>query len=81
MFVLDFQRSGSSIRAVTPARLLISRNLNKPTARDMFSIIYVIKVLDMLPLSCVAFIETCGVCRHCFCVHNVVARLLCLECL
>lgn len=74
MFVLDFQRSGSRVRAVAPARLLVSRSLNVLTSRDMLSSLYMMKVSDMLRLSCVACIQTCGIHRHCFHVYNVVAR-------
>jgi len=50
MFVLDFQRSGSRVRAVAPARLLVSRNVNVPTAGDTLSSLYVMKALDVLCL-------------------------------
>lgn len=72
MFVLDFQRSGSRVRAVAPARLLVSRSLN--VLEITLSSLCMMKVLDMLHLTCLACIQTCGICRHCFPGHNVVAR-------
>ncbi|XP_075277673.1 glutamyl-tRNA(Gln) amidotransferase subunit B, mitochondrial isoform X2 [Opisthocomus hoazin] len=43
-------RSGSRVRAVAPARLLVSRNVNVPTAGDTLSSLYVMKALDVLCL-------------------------------
>lgn len=71
---LIFSRSGSRVRAVAPARLLVSRNPHVPTARGTLSGLYVMSVLDMLHPSWVACIQNCGIRRLFFCVHNVAAR-------
>lgn len=81
MFVLDFQRSDSGVRAVAPASLLVSKNLPVPTARGTLCSLRMMSVLDVLHPSCVARIQTCGIRGLFFVCIMLQLDLLCLRCL